>query len=75
MIASASWDNTIRLWDAITGAHKQTFTGHTDIVGSVAFSPDGETIASADSRDSTIYLWDAITGAHKLTLKGHTDSP
>ena len=40
-------------------------------VGSVAFSPDGGTLAGA-SYDDTIHLWDVSTGAHKRTLTGHT---
>ena len=50
---------TIRceLWDATTGAHKRTLTGHTHWVTSVSYSPDGNTIASA-SWDGTALLWD-----------------
>ena len=56
MLASGSNDNTIRLWDTVTGVHKQTLTGHTSGVYSVAFSPDGRTLASG-SNDNTIRLW------------------
>ena len=52
--------------------HKLTLEGHTDDVLSVAFSPDGSTLASG-SRDNTIRLWNTDTGEHKLTLKGHRD--
>ena len=69
-IASGSVDHTIRLWDAVTGAHKQTLTGHRGSVASIAYSPDGNTIASA-SWNSPVHLWDAVTGAHKQTLTGH----
>jgi WD40 repeat protein len=41
MLASVSGDNTVRLWDPATGAHKQTLEGHKDCVNSVAFSREG----------------------------------
>ncbi|KAK4206474.1 hypothetical protein QBC37DRAFT_381060 [Rhypophila decipiens] len=68
-VASASDDQTIRLWDAATGAHRQTLEGHGGSVWAAAFSPDGKTLASA-SGDQTIRLWDAATGAHQETLEG-----
>lgn len=40
-------------------------------LGSVVFSPDGKTVASAIADDSTIILWDAQTGETKQTLSGH----
>ncbi len=68
-IATGGGDKTVRLWDVATGALKHTLTGHTGGVNSVAFSPDGKTIASGDG---TVRLWDVATGALKHTLTGHT---
>ena len=71
-IVSASSDNTLKLWDAVTGAVIRTLTGHDSDVNSAAFSPDGTRIISA-SRDNTLKLWDAATGADIRTLTGHTN--
>jgi dipeptidyl aminopeptidase/acylaminoacyl peptidase len=70
-LASASFDNTVKLWDAATGQEALTLKGHTARVTSVAFSPDGKRIASA-SDDRTVKLWDAAAGREALTLRGHT---
>ncbi|MDE0427259.1 MAG: WD40 repeat domain-containing protein [Candidatus Poribacteria bacterium] len=83
-LASSSEDSTVLLWDTTTGEHIKTLArptgpfvgptdplaGHTDTVYSVAFSPDGQILASG-SADNTIILWDATTGQYKQTLTGH----
>ncbi|KAL8285641.1 hypothetical protein RB600_009867 [Gaeumannomyces tritici] len=71
-LASASHDNTVKLWDAATGACVTTFEGHGHWVRSVAFSADGQKLASA-SHDNTVKLWDAATGACVTTFEGHGD--
>ena len=48
------------------------FEGHTRKVYSVAFSPDGKTLASGCD-DHTIKLWDVATGKNIATLSGHTN--
>jgi WD40 repeat protein len=65
------WVQTIKVWDAATGAEVMTLRGrHTDIILSIAFSPDGERIVSG-SFDETVKVWDAATGAEIMTLHGH----
>jgi WD40 repeat protein len=43
-VVSGSGDETVRLWDAITGALLQTLKGHSGGLSSVAFSPDGKAV-------------------------------
>ncbi|MBJ44985.1 MAG: hypothetical protein CMJ80_17200 [Planctomycetaceae bacterium] len=71
-MASASNDNTIKLWDVATGADLRTLKGHQSGVLSVCFSRDGTRIASA-SIDKTVKLWSGDTGEELRTLEGHTD--
>ena len=62
----------IWLYDTATHQEIALFTGHTEMVSSVAFSPDGGTLASGSS-DAISRLWDAVTGTHKWILTGHTN--
>ncbi len=54
------------------GATRRRFSGHTDAVTSVAFSPDGKTALST-SADQTLRLWNVATGQPIRTFQGHTD--
>ena len=48
ILVSGSDDCTVRLWDVNTGDRLQIFSDSIEAVYSVAFSPDGRTIASCD---------------------------
>src|SRR6266516_1839851 len=71
LLASASNDHTVRLWDSTTGTPRGTLEGHAAYVNAVAFSPDGQLLASA-SGDHTVRLWDISTGTPRGTFEGHT---
>jgi predicted NACHT family NTPase len=68
-LASASYDMTVRVWDAKTGQPLHTLEGHTRWVNSVAFSAAGDRLASA-SDDKTVRVWDAKTGRPLHTFEG-----
>ena len=76
LVASSGTDNAVRLWDAATGVAVRTLSGHTDDVSAIAFSPDGELLASGaggwdEPGESTVKIWRVSDGALLDTLPGH----
>ncbi|UXY28687.1 nSTAND1 domain-containing NTPase [Streptomyces sp. HUAS TT20] len=71
VLATASYDRTVRLWDVTDPTHPRPLgkplTGHTSWVSTAVFSPDGHTLASA-ADDGTIRLWDVRDPAHPRAL-------
>lgn len=67
--------NTHGLLDPVTSGWRlwKTLRGHEHYVRSIAFSSDGEQIASA-SNDKTIRLWDSVTGKLEHILRDHEDT-
>lgn len=72
ILASASLDHTVKLWDNTNGKLLRTLSHGDDqyrrFVWAIAWSPDGKTIASANE-DGTVKLWDAHTGTLLHTLE------
>jgi cytochrome c len=64
-LASASWDQTIRLWPLAGGAAR-VLEGHTQNVNGVAFAPDGRALVSV-SYDQSVRIW-PLSGAPAPTV-------
>jgi WD40 repeat protein len=65
LLATASIDDTVRIWDAHTGQQLRVLD-HPDAVNNVAFSPDGKSLATLDF-NGTIRIWDACTDCQNST--------
>jgi WD40 repeat protein len=69
VLAAATTERAIRLWDVATGKPLFLLTGHSGVITALAFSPDGGTLASA-AEDRTLRLWDCRTGQPGVVLGG-----
>jgi periodic tryptophan protein 2 len=73
LLASASWDNTVRLWDVFrSGTATETFS-HGSSALAVAFRPDGAQLAAA-LLGGTIALWDTKRGVQVGSLDVRRDA-
>uniref|UniRef100_A0A2N9IYG1 Uncharacterized protein n=1 Tax=Fagus sylvatica TaxID=28930 RepID=A0A2N9IYG1_FAGSY len=70
ILSSASFDSTIKLWDVELGRLICSLNGHRDPVYSVAFSPNGEYLASG-SMDKCMHIWSVKEGKIVKTYTGN----
>jgi WD40 repeat protein len=67
-VATASYDKTAKIWDAVRGSEIATLRGHEATVEAVRFSPDGKILARG-SYDGTVKLWDWASGRELATFR------
>jgi RNA polymerase sigma factor (sigma-70 family) len=71
--ANLAASGEVKVWDAEKGTEILDLKGHTCMVSSVCFRPDGKRVASAGSfLDQTVRVWDAEKGEELLVLKGQS---
>ncbi len=68
---NADVDNTVQIWNALTGDDLLIYRDHFYFVTAVAWSPDGKKIASA-SADTNVQVWNMASGSNILTYRGHS---
>ena len=81
-IASASYDQTVQIWDATRASKNPIFTyqGHSSGVHAITWSPDGRRIASGsgdgntDGMDNCVRMWESTTGDTLYVYRGERDS-
>ena len=71
-VASAGFDNLVKLWNAADGRFLFTLKGHVGPVYMTSFSADSRLLVSA-SKDTTLKVWDCSSGKMKEDLVGHKD--
>lgn len=69
VLASASKDATIRIWDTVLSQCKVTLSSHLQSITCIKWS--GENVIFSSSQDRTIKVWNPDEGSLKRTLQGH----
>ncbi|XP_031265201.1 periodic tryptophan protein 2 [Pistacia vera] len=72
VLASSSWDKTVRLWDVFEGKGSVESFPHTHDVLTVVYRPDGRQLACS-TLDGLIHFWDPINGELMYTIEGRRD--
>ena len=74
MLATASSDRTVRLWDPVNARLDRVLSGHSASVQAVcAVSGDGRELVASGGADHTVRLWDPVSGQAVQILAGHAD--
>ncbi len=72
LLASAGWDETVRVWDIATGNTITVFEMHKNRVSAIAWQPEGEMLVSG-GWDEMVYVWNPRTGEIKTDFTVHLD--
>ena len=72
LVASASFDKCIKIWNGLTGKFIGTLRGHVGSVYQVSWSADSRLLMSG-SKDSTVKIWDVKKMKLMFDLPGHSD--
>ncbi|KAL5729517.1 U3 snoRNP protein [Ranunculus cassubicifolius] len=72
ILASSSWDKTVKLWDVFDGKGAVETFPHTHDVLTVVYRPDGKQLASS-TLDGNIHFWDPMDGLLMYTIEGRRD--
>jgi WD40 repeat protein len=73
LLALGLKDGQIALWDLVAKTQTRSWKSHTGNITALAFSPDGELLASTSERDWDANIWRVSTGELRHTFKGHKD--
>ncbi len=72
LLASASKDKTVKLWDIESKCEIATLEGHKDIVTSTAFSAYNKMLATGSS-DLSVIVWDVSSRTKIVSFEGHEE--